>query len=298
VEQHARLALAPEPALALAVDKDRTLALAARLGVDVPRSIELSDPELAADAVAEAGLPAVVKPVASWVWSRSGGDRLVSSCVTTRAEASSAVAQIVDAGGSALVQEWLPGRREAVSFLRADGRIRARFAQVAHRMQPPLGGSSVLRESIQVPPDIGVSAEALVDAMGLDGYSEVEFRRDAAGRACLMEVNPRLSASVEVAVRSGVDFPRLLYTWAAGEPVPVVERYRVGCRARWLGGELRWLRETLRTQGRPDVTSRSRAVAALVRDSMRPAAYDYVDPSDLRPAFTAAGRFLSRRLAH
>jgi hypothetical protein len=46
-----------------------------------------------------------------------------------------------------------------------------------------------------------------------------------------MEINPRLSASVEVAVRAGVDFPYLLYQWANGDPIDHVEYYRVG---RWM----------------------------------------------------------------
>lgn len=62
------------------------------------------------------------------------------------------------------------------------------------------------------------AGERLVTELDLDGYSEVEFRRDREGNAVLMEINPRLSASVEVAVRAGVPFSRLLYAWAAGEP--------------------------------------------------------------------------------
>ena len=60
------------------------------------------------------------------------------------------------------------------------------------------------------------AAERLIEACDLDGYSEIEFRRDAQGRPRLMEINPRLSASVEIAVRARVDFPMLLYGWAVG----------------------------------------------------------------------------------
>src|SRR6202023_1089385 len=91
------------------------------------------------------------------------------------------------------------------------GQIYARFAQWAKRTDPPLGGTSVLRQSIPIPPDIGDQAERLVIEIELEGYSEVEFRRDNGGIPYLMEINPRLSASVEIAVRSGVDFPYLLY---------------------------------------------------------------------------------------
>ncbi len=47
-------------------------------------------------------------------------------------------------------------------------------------MEPPLGGVSVFRKSIAVPQDIGDQAERLVRAINLEGYCEVEFRRDAA----------------------------------------------------------------------------------------------------------------------
>src|SRR2546428_1979588 len=103
---------------------------------------------------------------------------------------------------------------------------------------PPLGGESVLRQSIAMPPDIGSQAEELVREINLEGYSEVEFRRDTAGVPYLMEINPRLSASVEIAVRSGVDFPYLLYQWASGGPIERVKGYRIRPVMRHLGGGL------------------------------------------------------------
>src|SRR5207245_4722359 len=117
--------------------------------------------------------------------------------------------------------------RELVSLLCSRGEVLARFAQWAQRTRPPLGGASVLRQSIAIPPDIGPQAERLVREIDLEGYSEVEFRRDGAGVPYLMEINPRLSASVEIAVRSGVDFPHMLYQWTNGESVDRVERDRI-----------------------------------------------------------------------
>jgi hypothetical protein len=174
-----------------------------------------------------------------------------------------------------------------VSLLFAEDRVWARFAQVAHRMYPPLGGSSVLRESISLPSDIAQAAERLVRSIGLEGYSEVEFRRDAEGRPMLMEINPRLSASVEIAVRAGVDFPALLYAWAAGSGLRGVDAYRVGVRMRWLGGDVMWLKATLASQGLPDALPARDALAVFVRDSIRPAGYDYLDLADLRPLLVA-----------
>jgi predicted ATP-grasp superfamily ATP-dependent carboligase len=222
---------------------------------------------------------------------------MTSVVVLDEAEARAAVARVVAAGGSTLLQELLPGDREAIWLFYAGDRFVARFAQIAYRMNPPLGGSSVLRESIPLPRDSCEAAEALVAAAGLDGYSEIEFRRDANGVPKLMEINPRLSASIEVAVRAGIDFPQLIYRWAAGLPVADQGGYRHGVRMRWFGGDVRWLRETLQTQGRPDILPARRAIGSFVGDCFRPAGYDYLMPSDLRPALVAVEGFLAKAVA-
>jgi predicted ATP-grasp superfamily ATP-dependent carboligase len=164
----------------------------------------------------------------------------------------------------------------------------AQFAQVAHRMIPVLGGVSVVRESIALPEDVGCAAHRLVDAIDLDGYSEVEFRRDAAGRPLLMEVNARLSGSVEMAVRAGIDFPRLLFAWAAGERLQATTGYRTGLRMRYFAGDVQWLVENVRSRGRPDSTPPLAALSAFMGEFLRPDRYDYVDRHDVKPALVAA----------
>lgn len=303
LERVVGVALAPEEPLAVAIDKTRTLALAADLGMRIPRGVLVGPTDDAGAAVDHVGLPVVIKPVRSWAHDGRAGRRLTSVLATSRPEGLAAIAAMTETGVPALIQEWLPGDREALSFMLVNGRIRARFAQRTERTSPPLGGNSVARQSIPLPADITQQAERLVRELGLEGYSEVEFRRDAAGRAALMEINPRLSASVEIAVRAGVSFPRLLYAWAAGAPVEEVAGYRVGVRMRWLGGDLEWLRHALAAPGGPDVPGRAAAAATFLAAFARPAGYDYLDRRDLRPAVRAGsdaaaeyGRRASARL--
>ncbi len=287
IERVVGLALAPESALAVAVDKVRTLEAAASVGLRAPRGATVRRGDDAAAAIDEVGLPAVVKPVRSWAQDEAVGRRLVATVATARAEALAAIVRIHEEGIDVLVQEWLPGDREALSFFRAGGHTWARFAARAERTAPPLGGNSVLRVSIPLPEDITEPAERLVAELGLDGYTEVEFRRDAEGRAALMEINPRLSAAVEVASRSGISFPVLLYRWAAGEPLSEAGGYRTGVRMRWMGGDIEWLQTAFTQPGRPDVPGRRAAVATFMRDFARPSGYDYLDRHDLGPAMKA-----------
>jgi glycosyltransferase involved in cell wall biosynthesis/predicted ATP-grasp superfamily ATP-dependent carboligase len=291
VGQRVSIALAAERALAIAVDKTKTFELATSLGIPLPRTLPADRVEDVESACRELGFPLVVKPIRSWVEGGDGGSRLTASLVVDLDDALAVGRRAFDAGGSVVLQEWLTGSREAVSLVYADGEFTGRFAQVAYRMYPPLGGSSIVRESITLPNDLVEAAEALVSAAGLEGYSEVEFRRDAAGRPYLMEINPRLSASVEVAVRAGVEFPVLLHAWACGERAAPSRSYRAGVRMRWLGGDVRWLRDTIALRGRPEVPPPGRAFASFALDSVRPAAYDYASASDPEPVVVALTGF-------
>jgi predicted ATP-grasp superfamily ATP-dependent carboligase len=293
-----RLALADEEALAIAVNKERTLAMARRLGVHVPREVVVRGVGEMPLALREIGLPAVIKPCESWLWNGRDGVRIGAQLVVTKAEARHAIESVTRFGQAALFQELLTGRREAVSFLYANGEVYARFAQWAKRMNPPLGGESVLRQSIAVPPDIGAQAESLVREINLEGYCEVEFRRDAAGVPHLMEINPRLSASVEIAVRAGVDFPYLLYQWASGEgTIERVERYQLGRWMRHLGGDIYTTVRALRQRGRPGVTAPARTLLDFGLSFLRPMAYDYVNWHDPLPAVRAATGFTRSALS-
>src|SRR5438128_2759012 len=291
LEPRVCVALAPEPALTIAISKERTLAVARRLGLRVPREVIVRDDADVAAALKEIGLPAVIKPSESWLWNGQEGARLSAQLAVTPAEARHAVAAVTRFGEAALFQQLLTGRREAVSFLYADGEVYARFAQWAKRTSPPLGGNSVLRQSITVPPDIGCHAESLVREIDLEGYSEVEFRRDAAGVPYLMEINPRLSASVEVAVRAGVDFPYLLYQWASGAAIERAAGYRIGSWMRHLGGDIDTTIAVLRQRGRPGVTPPVRLLLDFALSFLRPMAYDYVNWKDPLPAVKATTHF-------
>jgi predicted ATP-grasp superfamily ATP-dependent carboligase len=303
LEPHTRIALASAEAVAKAVDKDRTLAAAEEIGVPVPRGLRVDDMSQTGQAAALTGFPAVVKPATSWAAESYHVGRLQCRVVLEHAELETSVEAILRAGAPAIVQQWASGRREAVHVLYASGRAYAAVGVATSRTYPALGGNSVLRETIPLPADTASAALRLVEHLGLEGYSEVEFRRDAGGRPLLMEVNPRLSAAVEVAVRAGVDFPNLIYDWATGRPLTPVTGYRTGVRVRWLGGDLRWIRETMLRQGQPDVLPLSRAMAVFGGDFLRRTSYDYVDRGDLRPAAVAAagmvrevaGRRLARR---
>jgi predicted ATP-grasp superfamily ATP-dependent carboligase len=149
IEETTALPLASEAALAAVVDKERTLRLAAELGIAVPVSIPVFHASDVRAAIKGLGLPAVVKPRRSWNLDRDGrGTRRSAELVVTESDAVQVVEEMRGLGGDPIMQPWLPGRREAVSVFYEGGRFWARFAQASYREWPVVGGTSVLCESI------------------------------------------------------------------------------------------------------------------------------------------------------
>ncbi len=292
LERRVRIALPEEPALSIAINKERTLEVARRQGIPTPQCVSVRAMSEVDTALAEIGLPAVIKPAESWTWDeKQQGVPLLSRLVTTAAEARRFAAEMERLGTVMLFQQFIPGTRESVSLLYAQGQVYARYAQ---RHLHVVGGQSSIRQSIAVPADIGGYAEQLVRAIDLEGCAEVEFRRDNDGNPYLMEVNPRLWASTELAVRSGVDFPYLLYQWASGAQIDKVESYHVGGRMRYLPGDVSYVLKALagaKQGGQPEAVPPVKALFEFCLAFFLPTGYDYVDWKDPRPIWTALTGF-------
>jgi predicted ATP-grasp superfamily ATP-dependent carboligase len=296
LERRVRIALAREPALSAAINKEQVLAIARQLGAEVPRTVTVGAASDVGAALHEIGLPAVVKPVESWGWNGQQGSRIVPQLVVTPDEARRAVEDLTRFGGTVLFQEFLSGRRESLSLFSAGGEVYARFAFWGKRTYPLLGGIYVLRQAIAFPLDTGEQAERLVREIGLEGYAQVEFRRDAAGKPYLMEINPRLNMAIAHAVSAGVDFPYLLYRWASGEQIDRVQSYRTGGWMRHLNGDIRATAAAVRQRGRPGVPPPARAIRDFCLSFFTPMKYDYVDWVDPLPAWKATKGFLTHHL--
>jgi predicted ATP-grasp superfamily ATP-dependent carboligase len=276
------LAVASDAALEVANDKVRTLEVASKLDIAYPKSIPVSGTEDLRAAEAEFGYPFVLKPTVSWTGAVAL--RAVPCEVVNEAEAIEATARMLATGCEVLAQQLATGRREGVSLFIVDGEMVAFCGCAAHRTTPPLGGVSAMRESIPVPEELLDAAVRLATTIGVEGPSEVEFRRDAQGRPLLMEINARLAGTLENAIHSGVDFPLMIWQWGTGQPIEPVKSYRTGVRTRWLAGDLRWLWESVLQRGRPDSVSPARGLWTFTSEFFRTRHYDFVDRRDMRPA--------------
>jgi predicted ATP-grasp superfamily ATP-dependent carboligase len=276
------LAVASDAALEIANDKIRTLEVASKLDIAYPKSVQVNGVEDLRTAEAQFGYPFVLKPTVSWTG--ASANRAVPLEVINEAEATEALTRFLATGCEVLAQQLATGRREGVSLFIVNGELVAFCGCAALRTTPPLGGVSAMRESIPVPPELLEAAVNLATAIGVEGPSEVEFRRDASGRPLLMEINARLAGTLENAMHSGVDFPLMIWQWGIGQPIEPVKSYRTGVRTRWLAGDLRWLWDGVMQAGRPDSVSPAHGLWTFTSEFFRTRHYDFVDRRDMRPA--------------
>jgi biotin carboxylase len=282
-------ALGSFEAVEIALSKKSVIEVARSLGVPVPQSTSVSSASELEAAVAEIGLPCVLKPVRSWRALGSGGERLSPIIVRDADEVRQAGPDLARPDAPVLVQEYAVGDRETIKLFRDRGQTLVRMAMLVDRTWPPLGGSSVMRRTASPPADVLDHAERLVAEVGLDGYAEVEFRRDGRGRPLLMEINPRLSQSVEVAVRAGVDFPRMQFEWARGGTIPIPPGPVLGLRVGWFAGDLRLLTGALGV-GPPPRPSLSPTLRAIASDYLlHRARIEGFDRRDPKPVLGSIG---------
>ena len=79
------------------------------------------------------------------------------------------------------------------------------------------------------------------------GVAMVEFKLDKrTGKPVFLEINPRFWGSLNQAVRSGVDFPSLLYDMAVHGDVKPVYNYNLGIRTIWILGQVQTILDAIR----------------------------------------------------
>jgi predicted ATP-grasp superfamily ATP-dependent carboligase len=222
-----RIPIAPPAILKTAADKAETILAAQKIGIPIPKTVIAESQK---EITAPAPSPLLVKPAIGY---GSRGQRIVAS----PRELEEAVTGITSRGIRALIQELIPreGAGLGVSaLLNYQSQPRAVFVHKRIREYPISGGPSTLRISIKAPQlaDLGVQ---LLQAIGWVGAAMVEFKMDPRdGKPKLMEINPRLWGSLQLAIAAGVDFPSLLARLALEGDVEPVTDYREGILARWL----------------------------------------------------------------
>jgi predicted ATP-grasp superfamily ATP-dependent carboligase len=294
-------------------DKAALMDTAAELGIPVPRQVVLGDAgsDLTESLAlgAEVGWPLVVKPHRSAVVGIDGIEKFGVRLAADGTQLSRVLASYAEGAFPVLVQERVQGPGLGGFFLAVDGEVIASFAHRRLREKPPTGGVSVLRESVPLREDLLRHSEALLAHYGWSGVAMVEFKEDArTGIPYLMEINGRFWGSLQLAIDSGVDFPRLLMERLGGPGGGRVEletaskaSYRVGVRSRWFWGDVDHLIWILRAprgyrKAHPDLPGRTAAFLRFLVPWSPGVRYEVMSHVDPLPFMRESALWLSEVL--
>jgi predicted ATP-grasp superfamily ATP-dependent carboligase len=240
----ARLILPEHKDLLRAFDKDTTTNLASSLGIAIPKTILITDPQQARAASASVKYPVVLKPRSSEELGlgkiRTGGRPRYAR---SRREFDNAYEDLKNRASAILVQEFVPGEGTGYFALMRHGELRAEFAHRRIRDVYPTGSGSSVRVSVEPEPEIRKSSLAILSALRWHGVAMVEYRKQADSPPVFMEVNGRFWHSLPLACYAGMDFPALLASMAERGDIEPTFEYRRGVRCRWLLGDARHLVE-------------------------------------------------------
>jgi predicted ATP-grasp superfamily ATP-dependent carboligase len=241
------LPLAEPGAFETLSDKYRLFRQAREVGVPTPATWFMDTAADVAALAPELPYPVVIKPFRSRIL--DGGRWLTTS--VSFADSPDALCRKVAEDEALqrfpfLLQDYVDGVGAGVFAYYEQGEPMALFAHRRLRERPPAGGVSVLSESVAMRDDMAAMATRLLGTVHWHGPAMVEFKVAADGTPYLMEINPRLWGSLQLAVDAGVNFPMMLYRSASGEPQEPVNGYTVGRRLRWLLGDVDRLYMVLR----------------------------------------------------
>lgn len=116
-----------------------------------------------------------------------------------------------------VVQDFLPGEEYSVDVIAdAAGDVVAAVPRTRARVD---SGVAIAGRTLH-DPELEDAAASIARAIGLVGVANVQLRRDRAGRAVLLEVNPRFPGALPLTIAAGVDIPSLVADLFLGREIP------------------------------------------------------------------------------
>ncbi len=211
------LLLPTSQSFAVAADKAQTFAQAARIGVPIPRTVP-------ARQWRDLALPLVFKHPRTGV-----------HVAHDDTGASSYAAALGDAIDDYIAQEYIPGENGFGYFAIFDRGVERGYFMHERLMQyPKEGGPSVVARAVRHP-RLHELGRRLLESLDWHGVAMVEFKRsDRDGEFYLIEINPKLWGSLDLAIASGCNFPVWIARTLLNDGTRPGNGYREGLTYQWV----------------------------------------------------------------
>ena len=228
------------------MDKAAVNRVAAKCSLNLPRELAInSETEIAL--LDELQGPYVLKPTQSYTLTnlaKKNHVELEHDLETAKQK----ISRLLDST-PVTVQEYFSGCGVGVEFIASNGRILFAF-QHRRLHEPPGGGGSSYRRSCALDPQLYQATEKLVDSLNYTGVGMMEYLYNLNTKEWIfVEFNSRFWGSLPLAIRCGADFPSFLYDLICKQRDDFPSSYLENRVARNWFLDLKWLRQTVATNG-------------------------------------------------
>ncbi len=217
-----------------AADKQNTMVACMDNGIPCPYT--LRDVKSVDDIIGKIDYPFIIKP-------RVGYGSIGFCCIHNEEELRKVFDKSASAYGDMLVQEYIPQtdtQYKCEVLIDRDGVVKSAVVFDKTRWYPIDGGSTCCSATVDRP-DIVESCVKLLKTIGWVGYGDVDLIQDPRdGKAKVMEINPRITASVKVCFAAGVDFAQQIVELETGREVSPFIEYEKDRRLRYMHTDLLW----------------------------------------------------------
>lgn len=216
-------------------DKSRFMAFCEKNNIPHPKTIELSSSNLD-EAASGIGFPALIKP------DYSVGARGITR-VNSVKELQEKYPAISQKYGSCTLQEFIENMDyyyNVMLYRDAQGRFPAYTILKIVRMYPIGAGSSACCITVENDALLQICKDCL-DKLNWVGMADFDvLQRKDNDEYKIIEINPRVPASLRAAAISGVSFPEIIVSGAMGQEMPKYA-YVPGKVLRYMGIDIMWL---------------------------------------------------------
>lgn len=220
-------------------NKSKLFKMAEKLKVPIPKTIFIKDNKDVFKHLKEVRYPAVIKSFKSRILINGNCMKGSVSYADNETELLSLYNKKPSLKYPSLIQERIIGPGFGVFTLFNNGEPIVFFSHKRLRERPPSGGVSTLCESVPLDSNLKEYTTKLLKEVKWHGIAMAEYKFDERNnRYCLMEINGRFWGSLELAIKSGIDFPYLLIKLFSDGNVPKTNHYKIGVKNRWLLGDL------------------------------------------------------------
>ncbi len=231
---HTKCAVPDYDVVVKGADKARLMAFCKENDLPHPRTQSITNDNLS-ECAEYVGFPSLIKP------DHSVGARGITR-VNSMEELKEKLPDVIAEYGTCTLQQFIDNTDfyyNVMLYRTRNGRFANHAISKIVRIYPLDAGSSCCCLSVDIKELVDICKRTL-DLLNWNGFADFDILYDKARQEFkIIEINPRVPASLRIAAAAGVNFPEIIVSDTLGKEIPKYN-YKENCVLRFLGTDLLW----------------------------------------------------------